>query len=36
MVFEIKKGKFTRNVIKTRFLALDKAGLLQWSPKTTQ
>lgn len=33
-VFEIKKGKFTRNAIKSRFLALNKAGLLQWSPKT--
>ncbi|SRR5712692_1289032 len=35
MVFEIKKGKFRRDVIKSRFLALDRAGLLQWSPKTT-
>jgi hypothetical protein len=36
MVFEIKKGKFTRAVIKSRFSALDKAGLLRWSPKTIQ
>jgi len=34
-VFGIKKGKFSRDVIKSRFLALNKAGLLQWSPKTT-
>jgi uncharacterized protein len=36
MVFEIKKGKFTRDAIKSRFSALDKARLLQWSPKTLQ
>ncbi len=35
-VFEIKKGKFSRNIIKSRFLALGKAGLLRWSPKSTE
>jgi uncharacterized protein len=33
-VFEIKKGKFTRDVIRSRFSDLDRAGLLKWSPKT--
>jgi uncharacterized protein YwgA len=34
-VFEIKKGKFTRDTVKSRFESLDKAGLLTWSPKVT-
>jgi len=34
MVFEIKKGKFTHDAIKSRFVALNRAGLLRWSPRT--
>ena len=34
-VFEIKKRKYTRDIVRLRFEALDKAGLLTWSPKAT-
>lgn len=35
-VFEIKKGKFTRDLVRSRYEALHRAGLLTWFSKATR